>query len=120
VLGSQSGRYQSSSLLMVYPLDATNGPKLARIDHFAKCTCVVKTIHKQTLKSLWFMALSFFHEHNCKAWFGYPTEVWTTVTSMDMLYIPLTNIQSQVAYCSTSIDFSPAVGSDTVFIVVPV
>ena len=40
------------------------------------------------------MALSFLHEHTCKVWFGLPTEIWSTVESMDIHYIPLTNIQS--------------------------
>ena len=109
------------SLLKVQTLDAANSmSELARIDHFAKCTCIVRATHKQEKYSLWLVALSFFDEHSCKVWFGYPTEVWPTVSSLDMCYIPLSYIRSRVAYCSTSINFGRIAGQDTVYIVVPV
>lgn len=52
--------------------------------------------------------------------FGYPTEVWPKVPSMDMCYLPLSCIKNRVAYCSTTINFGRIAGQDSVYIVVAV
>lgn len=77
VLGSQSGRYQSYSIIMVHQVLVSDGPKLARIHHFARCACVVKLADRYETLTLWFAAVSFFCAHECKEWFGHPTQVWT-------------------------------------------
>lgn len=120
VLGSHTGRYQPSSLLMVRMLNTSNEPRLAAVDHFAKCTCVVKTVEGRKTHTLWFIALCFFPSHECKVWFGYPVEVWPTVASLDVHYVPLSHIKSRVAYSLASVNFGSVIGSDTVYIVVPV
>ena len=33
--------------------------KLTRIDHFAKCTCIVREANKQETHALWFVALCY-------------------------------------------------------------
>ena len=120
LIGSQQGRYQPYSVIMVHPLrHVESGPRLAKINHFARCSCVIKTTNKCETITLWLAAVNYFHEHNCKVWFGYPTEVWATVTSVDMYYLPLTNLANEVAYTSMNVDFGRIIGIDKVLLVVP-
>lgn len=66
LLGSQSGRFESYSILMAYPLHVSEGPKLARIHHFARCACVVTQADRRETVTFWFAAVSYFEEHACK------------------------------------------------------
>ena len=53
---------------------------------------------------MWTACISIFQEHNCKEWFGGPTQVWTK-TVVDMHYRRLPSILCHVAICETEIDF---------------
>ena len=42
--------------------------------------CIIGTcLDKQNCKK-WVAAVSWFEPHQCKVWFGYPTEVWSTIS----------------------------------------
>ena len=68
-------------------------------------------------RSFWFAAVPLFLDHPCRVWFGSPTEVWSRVTSRDIL--PLSYILCRIAYASTSVNFGRVIGEDTVLVVVP-
>ena len=63
--------------------------------------------------------LGGFEPHQCKVWFGYPTEVWSTI-SFENQFISLQNIDCHVVHIKTSFKFGHVIGHDTVFVVVPV
>ena len=67
--------------------------------------------------AVWVAAVSIYMAHNCKVWFGKPTQVWTTVTYPGYSFIPLTNIISRVF--TTTVNFGRLIGNDYVNIVVP-
>lgn len=67
--------------------------------------------------SMWTACVQFFEEHQCKVWFGGPTEVLTRITSPDVFYIPLYDIKTRVAYCETSVDFGRVIGEEVVYVV---
>ena len=102
---------------MVRDIQPPSTIKLAKIHYFFKCAC---TSEKHKTVNLWFAAVSYFHEHDCKLWYGKPTQVWTTVTSSDIKFIPLSHIHSRVAYCSSTVNFGRFIGSHQVFVVVQV
>jgi len=119
LIGSERGKHKPYSIVMVYPLQLDE-PRLARIHCFAKCSYVLQSPNNCNTHSSWFAVVSFFQMHQCHVWFGCPTQVWTRVTSMDSYYLPVSHLQSKVAHCSASIHFGHIIGTDTVYVVVPV
>ena len=95
-----------------------NGPatQLAEIQYFLKCD--VK-IEGNFIQSFWFVALSFYYPHECRVWFGNPTEVWSAVASPDYYFLPLSYIQSRVAYSKQKINFGQVIGTDSVLVITP-
>ena len=118
ILGSVDGRYKSSSLIMANSLQDSNMPVLSRIHYFARCTCRLKQANKT--ETFWFAAVSHFCSHQCQVWFGHPTELWTRVLQPDMHFLPLSFFHSRVAYTTALINFGQVIGSETVYVVVPV
>lgn len=119
LIGSERGRHKAYSIIMAQPLQL-DGPKLAQICNFARCTYTIQSSNNSETHTSWFALASFFQMHQCQVWFGHPTQVWTRVASMDSYYLPISHLQSKVAYCSTSIFFGRIIGTDTVYVVVPV
>ena len=119
ILGTLSGQYKSYSMLLAYPLEVTLGLKLPGIRYFVRCACIVKASSRQETVTIWFAAVSFFDEHSCKVWFGHPIEVWMRVMSPDMKFIPLTHLHRQVAYTSAHVNFGCYIGTQRVYIIVP-
>lgn len=92
--------------------------ELALVHHFAQC--VIHHSQSSCTEMFWLAAVSFFFEHPCKVWVGYPVEVWSTATKPDICYIPITKIESRVVYTKKSVDFGRIHGNQTVFVVVPI
>lgn len=89
VLGSAKSRFVTKSHVMAnHPND--NQLHFARIDNFAKIN--VKSGH--TSVPLWVVCVSFYCEHQCKVWFGGPTQVWCKSTTFDHFFITLSSIKS--------------------------
>lgn len=88
---------------------------LAKIEHFVKLN--VKDNSKNSSYSIWMACVRFYYEHECKVWFGGPTQVWSKTTSPDTFYIDLSHIKSRVAYCESVVDFGRIIGSQSVFVV---
>ena len=70
-------------------------------------------------KTFWFAAVSLFERHNCKVWFGQPTQVWSQVTSPDTIFIPVSHIKCHTAHVTTTVHFGAVIGDDCVLVVVP-
>ena len=100
---------------MLCKLPDSSDEKLATVKFFAKCS--VKNGKEQ--RAVWVAVVSIYMAHNCKVWFGKPTQVWTTVTYPGYSFIPLTNIISRVLYSTTTVNFGRLIGNDYVNIVVP-
>ena len=52
-------------------------------------------------------------------WYGNPVEVWSTVTSQDIIFIPLTFIKSRTAHITSFVNFGRVIGEDKVLVAVP-
>ena len=86
---------------------------------FAECR-LIKSSDSGVLVSFWVACASRFMEHPYKEWFGNPVEVWcTTPNSIDLEFIPVSNIKTQVVYTKTKFNFEDAIGEDFVYIVAP-
>lgn len=115
VMGSAGSRFVTTSLVMaIHPLHPAH-LYLTRIEHFAKLN--VRDNIKDVTHSIWTACVSFYYEHECKVWFGGPTQVWSKTTSPDMYYIILSSIKTRVAYCECVVDFGRVIGSQSVFVV---
>ena len=117
LLGSVEGRHKSAAFVLASPLQHTGRPKLAKIYYFAKCSYVYTTEHTSTC---WLAVVKFFLEHDCRVWYGYPTEVWTKMEASSPSFIPLSHIASRVSYIDTQINFGRIIGTDSVFVVSPI
>ena len=101
ILGSAKSRFVTTSHVMAHHPNHPDYLYLARIEHFAKLK--VRGYYYQYLDS-------FFGKHQCKVWFGGPTEVCTRTTYLDAFYIPLHDIKTRVAYCEKLVDFGRVIG----------
>lgn len=92
LLSSVSGRHHLSSIAFSYSLHSTERPKLVRVHYFANISYVVKQGENEILSSIWIARVNFFLEHPCRVWFGYPTEVWTSLESSESSFAPLNSV----------------------------
>ena len=118
ILGSKSSKFTTSSHVMVErSVDSIPKSQLAEIHYFAKCVLHLPDCNTETV---WVAAISFFMEHPCHVWFGFPAEVWSTVTETDIHFIPVSSIKSRVFYTENSFNFGRILGDQKVLVVVPI
>ena len=104
------------SVVTVYPnLADKERISLAEKELFFRCDVCVES---KDVISFWFVAVKLFSVHVCKVWFGLPTELWSAFTT-DIYFLPLTCIESRVAYRKKTVDFGLVIGDDSVIIAVP-
>jgi hypothetical protein len=122
LLGSVRGRYKSESLVLAQPLSYAVRWKLARIYYFAKCSYTYKAQDSatETTSTSWLACVSFFLEHDYKAWFGYPTEIWSKAEASSTHFIPLSHIKSRICYVDTAVNFGHSIGIDSVYVIAPI
>lgn len=121
LLGSVRGRHKSASLVLAHPLTNVTRWKLAKIYYFAKCSYTYKNgmCSKETTSTSWLACVNFFLEHDYKAWFGYPTEIWSKAEESSMSFIPLSHIKSRICYVDTAVNFGHSIGTDSVYVISP-
>ena len=90
---------------------------LAIIEFFAKVDVITTDDNHQS--SFWIAVVSFYYEHQCKVLFGHPTETWARSTLPDWFFIPISYIQSRVAYCEMEVDFGHIIGKENIVVVSP-
>lgn len=112
VLGAKGSRHSNSSVVLA---KRDGNIFLAEIQFFIQCTTLSNSGHKY----IWVAAISWFMEHHCKVWFGNPCQVWSITTYPGYSFIPLSDIVSRVVYTKSTVDFGRVIGTETVFVVVP-
>ena len=112
VIGSKSSRFITISVVKVCILDRE---KLAEIQYFTKCT--VKCGNSS--KYIWLAAVCLFPDHQCKVWYGSPTEVYGGLPDTDIHFLPVNEIQNRVTFTRKSENFGQYIGIDNVIIVTP-
>lgn len=117
-IGANNGRYATSSHVMAVHPRFPSALHLATIEYFARVD-MKQTSGEELTASVWVAAVSFYYEHQCKVWFGYPTEVWATATLPDLFFVPVHCIKSRVAYSKVEVDFGRIIGKETVMVVSP-
>ena len=121
LLGSVRGRHKSASLVLAYPLSDITRWKLAKINYFAKCSYTYKNNDStETTSTSWVACINFFLEHEYKAWFGYPTEIWSKAEESSTCFIPLSHIKSRICYVDTAVNFGSTIGIDSVYVSAPI
>ena len=120
VLGSQNSRHHSSSIVFASPMQPTDRPKLVQIEYFANICYVLRKQGEETMCTVWMAYGNFFLEHPCRVWFGYPTEVWTNLESSESCFILLSQFSNRAAYTLTEVNFGSVIGTNLVFVAVPV
>ena len=109
---------QHSNSCFVLALHENSGEqRLAKILFFAECIVIADNGERV---AVWVAAVSWFDTHQCKLWFGFPTQVWSTSSFQQMCYLPLQHIKCPVVYTKATVNFGRFIGDDVVFIVVPI
>lgn len=122
VLGSQSSRHKTASIVFVRTFESTES-HLAEVQYYFRFHVQVASytpgISDET-RSYWFAAVTLFQPHPCKVWFGSPTEVWSQVASFNLLLIPVEFIKSRTVHTSCTVNFGRHIGEQNVLVVVPI
>ena len=124
VIGSKSSRYKTSSQVMVMQSDHSASaqiPKLAVVHYYLKLDVLESKAASDLCKvkqnvCIWFAAVSFYIQHQCRVWFGSPIEVWSSTTASEIAFIPISCIKCRVAYSRRQVDFGKVLGTETVMI----
>ena len=119
LLGSKSGRHKSTSIVFICH-HSSEDLKLGIIHYFAKVAYLSSTENTTEPSTAWFAYVTFFLPHECKVWYGYPTEVWSISESSSSYFIPLSNIKSGAAYIQANVNFGCSIGIQPVFVAVPI
>ena len=123
ILGSQKSCYSTSShVLAKHPRHPDSRPHLARIEFLAKVDIQLLSsdpYRPTQVQSHWFAAVSYYFEHQCRVWFGYPCEVWPTALFPNVCYVPLSYITCRVAFCQLDVDFGHVIGKERFTVVSP-
>ena len=84
IFASKESRYTKSSIVFVLR-DDVQEIQLAEINYFIECVVVNAASGvgdgSEDRSKVILVAVSFFISHSCKVWFGWPTEVWSDMTS---------------------------------------
>ena len=118
IIGASNSRYTTSAHVMALHPRQLEALHLAKVQYLARVDVKLTSGEEQNV-SYWFAAASFYHEHQCKLWFGRPTEVWATATLPDLCLIHVNCIKCRVAYCKVDVDFGRFIGQQTVIAVSP-
>lgn len=114
ILGSCNSRFTTASRVIVA---LEEEEKLAEIQHFLKCAIRYSNQHHS--ENFWLAAVKVYFEHQCRVWFGHPTEIWASCTRPELIYIPLSYIKCRVAYTTLEQYFGRIIGTDKVSVVIP-
>ena len=116
MLGAEGSRHSNSCFVLA--LHARSGEyRLAKILFFAECIAISDNGARV---EMWVAAVSWFDVHQCKVWFGFPTQVWSTSSFQELCFLPLQNIKCPVVYTKATVNFGRVIGDDVVFIVTPI
>ena len=116
IVSSIHSRFTTSCTVMVVHPSHPDELHLAKIEYFAK---VAVQPESGAVCSIWTACVQFHHNHQCKVWFGGPTQVWATSLEIDAFFVPLYSISSHVALCCTEVDFGRVIGKQKVLVVSP-
>ena len=117
IIGSKTSQYTTSSHVLAKHPQQPHSQNLAIIEFFAKVDVITTDDNHQS--SFWIAVVSFYYEHQCKVWFGHPTQIWARSTLPDWFFIPISYIQSRVAYCEIEVDFGHIIGKENIVVVSP-
>ena len=115
--GSQNSR---SSFVQAKWRTSTTGAythRLAEIQYFV--SCIVVSADKKEKQIVWVAIVKWLMEHQCKVWFGYPTQVWSSTYSLGKYFILISDIKSRIVYSHHIVNFGNLIGDEKVYIITP-
>ena len=119
ILGSVNNRYVTKSHVMACHPSYPDQLHLARIEYFCDMNLICFQNRPESARlhiiTEWIAYVTFYDQHDCKVWFGGPTQVWAKSLSSSK-YIRLSSIKNRVAYCETDIDFGRVIGEQKVLV----
>lgn len=117
VLGAKGSHHSRSSLVVAERRTSTPTYNncLGEIQHFVSCV----TLSNDTKQphTVWLAAVKWFEEHQCKVWFGHPTQVWSTTDRPGQFYVPISDIKSRVVYSNHVVNFGRIIGEERVYVI---
>lgn len=116
-LGSEKSKYTTSSLCFINRVNCSE-PHLARIHYYLHCS--FHGADKSDKHTVWVASISYFYEHPCRSWFGFPVQVWSRATAPDAFLVPISDIKSRVVYTESSFYFGSLHGTQNVLVVSPI
>lgn len=119
VVGAKGSRNSHSSLVLAHKRISTSGCNnhLAEILYFASCVAISND--KQHTRTIWVAAVKWFMEHQCKVWFGCPTQIWSSACYPGYVFIPISDIKSRVVYSHHTVNFGKIIGEEKVYNITP-
>lgn len=118
ILGAKGSKHSRSSLVLARKTrNGVSSTNIAEVQYFASCTIVsAGNGHKQTV---WVASVHWYMEHQCRVWFGQPTQVWSGVCYPGNFLILISNNVSRVVYAHHLVSFGWVIGEEKVYIIVP-
>lgn len=114
-LASAGSRHGNCSKIFV-------GDTLYEIDRFVHVTAMIMddSLDVAATEKHWLVRCLAYASHQCKPWFGYPTQVWSTALKTDFHYFFLNQIDSRVVFVHSKVKFGNVIGEHHVIVAVPI
>ena len=94
---------------------------LAEIVYYSECHYeTIRGNCEPTKHSTWLIAAELHMDHPCKAWYGYPSQVWSCTKRSSMHFIPISRFVSRVVYTKATVHFGGIYGCIPVIIATPI
>ena len=116
ILGSSGSRHGNCSKIFVRDT-------LYEMDSFVQVTIMVTEAASENVitEKHWLVRCFPYTCHQCKPWFGYPTQVWSTYLNTDVCtHFLLSQIDSRVVFVISKVKFGSVIGEDNVIVAVPI
>ena len=121
VIGARKSRHSQSSFVLAKKMNSDSGC-LAEIIYFLECVVVPEVPCSNSRPHTcthWIVAVRWFMDHPCRVWYGDPTQVWSISQFPGHSYIFVSDIISRVVYSKYLCDFGRFVGTNIVFVIIP-
>ena len=116
LIGSNSSKFQRSSLLLVASKELDIEESLCEVERYLGVSVVQGN---NQIETIWIAVVSLYIRHEFHDFFGYPVQVWSLTKRSSLQYILISNIKSRVVGTKMEVKF-PNLLNEIVYVITPI
>lgn len=116
LIGSNSSKFQKSSLLLVESKELDIEESLCEVKRYLGVSVVQGN---NQIETIWIAVVSLYIRHEFHDFFGYPVQVWSLTKHSSLRYILISNIKSCVVGTKMEVKF-PNLLNEFAYVITPI